>query len=170
MLCCACSYGQTETSAASHMTCPGDMSVGHVGIPLPCTEVMLEDVPDMKFVTQRRWFGCTPRWPICICCVAVFLCCAQLSDDGSPTSRRSVLPRGEHFPSENRCDVLRFHLRASNTHALVCFLIWVSVARAISKNPRRLVKPCMTAGCTAVILVASIRTARCPLSIVARAS
>ena len=55
-------YGQTETSAASHITIPGDMSMGHVGVPLPCIEVKLDDVPEMGYMTTDEG---GPRGEIC---------------------------------------------------------------------------------------------------------
>lgn len=55
-------YGQTETSAASHITLPGDMSMGHVGVPLPCLEVKLDSVPEMDYtVTDAEG----PRGEVC---------------------------------------------------------------------------------------------------------
>ena len=42
-------YGMTETSAASCIVGTSDVNVGHVGGPLQCLEVCLEDVPDMSY-------------------------------------------------------------------------------------------------------------------------
>ena len=44
-------YGQTECTAAMTMTFMTDNNTsGHVGGPLPCVRVRLEDVPDMKYL------------------------------------------------------------------------------------------------------------------------
>ncbi|PAA82161.1 hypothetical protein BOX15_Mlig017940g2 [Macrostomum lignano] len=40
-------YGQTEATAAVTVTLPGEISVGHVGAPVPCNHVKLVDVPEM---------------------------------------------------------------------------------------------------------------------------
>nr|XP_033799325.1 long-chain-fatty-acid--CoA ligase 1 isoform X2 [Geotrypetes seraphini] len=42
-------YGQTESSAGSTLTLPGDWSAGHVGAPLPCNLIKLIDVADMNY-------------------------------------------------------------------------------------------------------------------------
>ncbi|XP_036919830.1 long-chain-fatty-acid--CoA ligase 5 isoform X2 [Sturnira hondurensis] len=42
-------YGQTECTAGCTMTTPGDWKPGHVGVPLACSHVKLEDVPDMNY-------------------------------------------------------------------------------------------------------------------------
>eukprot|EP01134_Creolimax_fragrantissima_P002230 CFRG2230T1 len=46
-------YGQTECSAASTVTIPGDHDLGHVGPPLPCNEIKLIDVPEMKYFAKE---------------------------------------------------------------------------------------------------------------------
>jgi long-chain acyl-CoA synthetase len=42
-------YGQTETSAGLSITTSGDTQSGHVGVPMPCCEVKLLDVPSMNY-------------------------------------------------------------------------------------------------------------------------
>ena len=43
-------YGQTECTAAATISLPTDAHNGHVGGPLPCTEIKLVDVPGMLFL------------------------------------------------------------------------------------------------------------------------
>ncbi|XP_078659799.1 long-chain-fatty-acid--CoA ligase 1-like isoform X1 [Branchiostoma floridae x Branchiostoma belcheri] len=45
-------YGQTETSGAATVTFPMDFSIGHVGIPLACLKIKLDDVPDMNYYAK----------------------------------------------------------------------------------------------------------------------
>ena len=47
-------YGQTECTAGSSMTLPGDFTPGHVGPPLPCNYVKLVDVPDMNYFAENN--------------------------------------------------------------------------------------------------------------------
>ncbi|XP_044521510.1 long-chain-fatty-acid--CoA ligase 5 [Gracilinanus agilis] len=42
-------YGQTECTAGCTFSSPGDWTTGHVGAPLACNEVKLEDVVDMNY-------------------------------------------------------------------------------------------------------------------------
>lgn len=42
-------YGQTECTAGCTLTSPGDWKPGHVGVPLACNHVKLEDVADMNY-------------------------------------------------------------------------------------------------------------------------
>ncbi|XP_054437491.1 long-chain-fatty-acid--CoA ligase 5 isoform X2 [Pteronotus mesoamericanus] len=42
-------YGQTECTAGCTFTLPGDYRPGHVGVPLACNHVKLEDVPEMNY-------------------------------------------------------------------------------------------------------------------------
>ncbi|XP_054647196.1 long-chain-fatty-acid--CoA ligase 1-like isoform X2 [Dunckerocampus dactyliophorus] len=43
-------YGQTECTAGCTMTTPGDWTAGHVGAPLPCNNIKLVDVAEMKYL------------------------------------------------------------------------------------------------------------------------
>ena len=44
-------YGLSECSAPCSLTLPGDIQPGHVGPPLPCNMLRLEDVADMEYFT-----------------------------------------------------------------------------------------------------------------------
>eukprot|EP00898_Chlorokybus_atmophyticus_P002686 jgi/Chlat1/3418/Chrsp23S03748 len=56
-------YGMTETSCVISMTQEGDTSSGHVGPPIPCIEVKLEDVPEMDYRHSDKPY---PRGEICV--------------------------------------------------------------------------------------------------------
>jgi len=43
-------YGMTETAAATSITGVDDVNMGHCGPPLPCCEVKLRDIPEMKYL------------------------------------------------------------------------------------------------------------------------
>ncbi|XP_039208580.1 long-chain-fatty-acid--CoA ligase 5 [Crotalus tigris] len=47
-------YGQTECSAGCTVTIPGDWKAGHVGPPLPCNIIKLEDVPEMNYFASNN--------------------------------------------------------------------------------------------------------------------
>lgn len=42
-------YGMTETACTIAMTRPDDATMGHVGAPLDCCEIKLEDISDMNY-------------------------------------------------------------------------------------------------------------------------
>eukprot|EP01023_Acetabularia_acetabulum_P030154 TRINITY_DN28386_c1_g1_i4.p1 TRINITY_DN28386_c1_g1~~TRINITY_DN28386_c1_g1_i4.p1 ORF type:complete len:446 (-),score=74.50 TRINITY_DN28386_c1_g1_i4:304-1641(-) len=56
-------YGMTETSCAITISIPNDPVTGHVGVPLPCCEVKLDDIPEMGYTTQDKPY---PRGEICV--------------------------------------------------------------------------------------------------------
>ena len=66
-VCFACEvyegYGQTETSAGTCLTIRHDWTTGHVGIPVPCNEIKLVDVPDMDYFANDPTH---PRGEICV--------------------------------------------------------------------------------------------------------
>lgn len=47
-------YGQTECTAGCTFTLPGDWKTGHVGPPLACNIIKLEDVPDMNYFASNN--------------------------------------------------------------------------------------------------------------------
>ena len=47
-------YGMTETSCTIALTRPGDPIMGHVGPPLPCVELKLEDIPEMGYTNKDQ--------------------------------------------------------------------------------------------------------------------
>jgi len=47
-------YGLTETTAGGSLTYGEDMSTGHVGAPVPCSEVKLVDVPEMNYFAKNN--------------------------------------------------------------------------------------------------------------------
>lgn len=59
-------YGQTECTAGCTFTIPGDWKPGHVGVPLACNHVKLEDVPDMNY------FSVNGEGEVCIKGINVF--------------------------------------------------------------------------------------------------
>uniref|UniRef100_A0A672PBT2 Arachidonate--CoA ligase n=1 Tax=Sinocyclocheilus grahami TaxID=75366 RepID=A0A672PBT2_SINGR len=46
-------YGQTECTAGSTITLPGDWTAGHVGAPLPCNDIKLVDVGEMNYYAAK---------------------------------------------------------------------------------------------------------------------
>lgn len=56
-------YGQTETSAGTCLTIRHDWTTGHVGIPAPCNEIKLVDVPEMNYFAKDP---VAPRGEICV--------------------------------------------------------------------------------------------------------
>lgn len=56
-------YGQTENFCGGCLTITGDNTTGVVGIPFPCSEIKLVDVPDMDYLSSDKPH---PRGEICI--------------------------------------------------------------------------------------------------------
>eukprot|EP01025_Chloroclados_australasicus_P017059 TRINITY_DN1869_c0_g1_i8.p2 TRINITY_DN1869_c0_g1~~TRINITY_DN1869_c0_g1_i8.p2 ORF type:complete len:251 (-),score=38.11 TRINITY_DN1869_c0_g1_i8:433-1185(-) len=53
----------TETSCAITISIPNDPVTGHVGVPLPCCEVKLEDIPEMGYTNEDLPYA---RGEICV--------------------------------------------------------------------------------------------------------
>ncbi|NWV03068.1 ACSL5 ligase, partial [Ptilonorhynchus violaceus] len=47
-------YGQTECSAGCTFSMPGDWTTGHVGTPLPCNIIKLDDVEEMSYFSSNN--------------------------------------------------------------------------------------------------------------------
>ncbi|NXP65759.1 ACSL5 ligase, partial [Chloropsis cyanopogon] len=47
-------YGQTECSAGSTFSMPGDWTTGHVGAPLACNIIKLDDVEEMSYFSSNN--------------------------------------------------------------------------------------------------------------------
>ena len=60
-------YGLTECVAPACLTVQGDPSPDHVGPPLPCNNIKLEDIPDMEYWTHKS------QGEVCIKGANVFL-------------------------------------------------------------------------------------------------
>jgi len=45
-------YGQTEAVACVSISLEGDLTTGHVGVPIPCNSVKLIDVPEMNYFAK----------------------------------------------------------------------------------------------------------------------
>ncbi|KAI8062703.1 hypothetical protein BC940DRAFT_308158 [Gongronella butleri] len=56
-------YGQTENYCGGCLTLNGDTTSGVVGVPFPCSEIKLVDVPDMEYFSTDKPF---PRGELCI--------------------------------------------------------------------------------------------------------
>lgn len=62
-------YGMTETSCVISSTAAGDPVTGHVGGPITCCEVKLDDIPDMNYTHADKPY---PRGEICVRGPSVF--------------------------------------------------------------------------------------------------
>lgn len=47
-------YGLTETCAGGTFTPPEMVAQGHVGLPVPCVELKLVDVPEMQYLSTDK--------------------------------------------------------------------------------------------------------------------
>lgn len=56
-------YGMTESAAAISLSLGSDPNVGHVGPPIPCCEVRLDDVEEMGYTSSDKPY---PRGEICV--------------------------------------------------------------------------------------------------------
>lgn len=63
-------YGQTECGAACCIQHPSDPSVGNVGIPLPCNEIKLVDIPEMNYLSASKPY---PQGEVCVRGANVFV-------------------------------------------------------------------------------------------------
>lgn len=63
-LCCDVreGYGASETTAASTAQNKGEYHAGEIGVPFPCCELMLADVPEMNYLSTDN----PPRGEICL--------------------------------------------------------------------------------------------------------
>lgn len=47
-------YGMTETSCTITIQRPDDATIGHVGAPITCNEVKLQDIPEMNYLNADQ--------------------------------------------------------------------------------------------------------------------
>ena len=62
-------YGMTESACVISKTHEDDFSCGHVGSPVPCCEIKLENVTEMNYTTSDRPY---PRGEVCVRGPSVF--------------------------------------------------------------------------------------------------
>mmetsp|Transcript_1312 Transcript_1312/g.3208 ORF Transcript_1312/g.3208 Transcript_1312/m.3208 type:complete len:669 (+) Transcript_1312:212-2218(+) len=61
-------YGQTESSVTITAAMSDDLTLGHVGIPVPCNDLRLQSVPEMGYLytdTEHNGEACFGRGEIC---------------------------------------------------------------------------------------------------------
>lgn len=47
-------FGMTETAAITSLTAPGDLTQGQIGLPSPCVEIKLVDIPEMGYTSKDQ--------------------------------------------------------------------------------------------------------------------
>jgi len=47
-------FGMTESAAITTLTCPGDLTPGQLGLPAPCVEIKLVDIPEMGYTSADK--------------------------------------------------------------------------------------------------------------------
>ncbi len=47
-------FGMTETAAITTLTPPGDLTQGQIGLPVPCVEIKLVDIPEMSYTSKDQ--------------------------------------------------------------------------------------------------------------------
>ena len=57
-------YGLSESSSCCSATLPEETRAGHVGGPMPCVEIKLADIPDMKYTNADQP---NPRGEVSLC-------------------------------------------------------------------------------------------------------
>jgi len=62
-------FGMTESAAITTLTCPGDLTPGQIGLPAPCVEIKLVDIPEMGYTSADQP---NPRGEICIRGTSIF--------------------------------------------------------------------------------------------------
>ena len=78
-------YGMTESACTIAMTRPDDATIGHVGAPLECCEIKLEDIPDMNYKNTdqpypRGEVNPTATFLHCICLKLLLEACMTSPD------------------------------------------------------------------------------------------
>lgn len=63
-------YGMTESGCTISMTRTDDLTVGHVGAPLPSCEVKLVDIPEMAYTNADQPY---PRGEVCVRGPSIFI-------------------------------------------------------------------------------------------------
>lgn len=61
-------YGMTETTCTITIQRPDDATIGHVGAPVTCNEVKLQDIPEMNYLNADQPY---PRGEVVLCCMCM---------------------------------------------------------------------------------------------------